>query len=116
MKFFLTAVWEVATEASASARDIVAMREEHRQVIQDLVPGSVNGLELLDRLYRQPYVSVPGAAELLDDSYPTANSLIGRLEELDLLEEITGRERYRIFRYGPYLRLLNTEVQRVAST
>lgn len=36
-------------------------------------------------------------------SFVTANKLVERLESLDLLDEITGGQRNRVFRYTPYL-------------
>ena len=106
LKFFLTAVWSVSREAGQTAHRILVMREEHRQMIQERAPGSVNGLELLDFLYRRPYVSVTQAAELLNVSYPTANSVVANLVELGLLDEITGHERNRLFFYAPFVELL----------
>ncbi len=45
--------------------------------------------------------------EILDvKAFTTANKLVERFETLGLLQEITGGQRNRIFRYTPYLRLL----------
>jgi Fic family protein len=109
LKFYLTAVWRVAEEAYSAAREIITIRERHREAIQERMTGSTNGIELLDLLYQQPYMSVTMAADLLGVSFPTANGLIHSLEELGVLEEITGQERNRIFRYAPYIRLLDIE-------
>ena len=106
LKFFLRAVSEVSQEAAETARRILLMREAHRQLVQVVIPGTVNSLELLDYLLQEPYMMVPRAAELLGVSFPTANGLITTLVEHDLLVEVTGQRRGRIFRYDPYLRLL----------
>lgn len=39
-------------------------------------------------------------------SYNTANNLVEQLAVLGLLEEVTGGQRNRVFRYTPYWRLL----------
>ena len=106
MRFFLTAVWHVSREAADTAREIMAMREEHHQLIQGQGIGSVKGLELLDRLYEHPFTTASLAATHLSVSYPTANNLVGSLARLGLLKEITGRARNRLFLYSPYLELL----------
>ena len=110
LKYFLTAVAEVSEEASATARSIISMREAHRQQIQDYLPGSNSGLTLLDLLFATPYITVPEAAYALDVSYPTANYLIASFHEIGLVEEVTGQVRNRIFRYKPYLGLLEGHI------
>ena len=107
LQFFLTAVSVVSNEAAATAHDILTMREDHRQRIQTEITGSVHGVELLDRLYQRPYITVSMAASLLEVSYPTANNLISSLVRLGLLRETTGQMRGRLFAYSPYLELLD---------
>jgi len=41
----------------------------------------------------------------LEISFPTANKLVGQLESLGMINEITGGQRRRAFRYTPYLDL-----------
>jgi Fic family protein len=115
LRFFLTAVWEVSHEAADSAHQILLMREQHRSMVRERLPGSVNGLELLDHLYETPYLSVVYAQTVLKVSYPTANSLISNLVELGLLREVTGRHRDRLFEYFPYVQLLRTGTDLSAS-
>jgi len=45
--------------------------------------------------------------EKLGISFPAAAELIDRFVEADLLAEITGRERYRVYQYFPYVRLFS---------
>jgi|WetSurMetagenome_2_1015567.scaffolds.fasta_scaffold181634_2 Fic family protein len=118
LKFFLRGVAEVASEATATAKQIVRMQSEHRELIQrnmrTLVP-----LRLLDRLYERPAVSIAEAAHVLGtDNYNAAKRAIYSLERLGLLRETTGRSRDRIFAYQPYLDLLKegTEPEPVAAT
>jgi Fic family protein len=104
LRFFLRGVSETATEARVTAQQIFDLREEHRQLVldQSIAP---NGLNLLALLFRRPLINVALVARELDVSFQTANVLVGRFDELDLLQEITGARRGRIFRYEPYVRL-----------
>ncbi|MBI4298752.1 MAG: Fic family protein [Chloroflexi bacterium] len=106
LRFFLTAVLYVSGEAAETARQIIKMREQHRKMIQEKVIRSVKGLELLDLLYQEPFMTVSRAMGRLNVSYPTANSLIANFARLELLKEITGRKRNRVFVYGQYVVLL----------
>ncbi len=109
LRFFLNAVWVVARDAADKARDILGLREAHRALIQEKLPGSTKALELLDRLYVEPFIRVTTAREMLRLSYPSANTLLVSLKSLGILEEITGLKRNRVFAYQPYMDLLSKD-------
>jgi Fic family protein len=106
LKFFLTGVTEVANEAVETSRKIVQMREAHRQALIDhLGRGTANGLKLLESLYQRPIFTVATVSDLLGVSSQAANTLTDRLMELELVSEITGNKRNRVFRYDSYVAL-----------
>lgn len=108
VKFFLVGVAEVANEATATARKIVQMREDHRErLINNLGRGAANGLKLLESLYRRPIFNVNNVAVLLDVTPQAANSLTASFEDLGLVVEITGNKRNRVFRYDSYVSLFS---------
>jgi len=108
LRFFLTGVAQTAEEAAVTARAILDLREEHRRVIQERVPG-VNGFRLLDLLFQRPLVHVNLVKDSLGIAFVTANKLVEQMESLGILEEITGRRRDRIFSYSPYVGLFRDE-------
>lgn len=104
LKFFLRGVYEVAQEAAATARKIVNLKEEHRQlVLNKMGRRSGNSIALLESLYFRPIFNVEHAEAITKLSYPNANTLIKDLSDIGLLEEITGQKRNRAFSYAPYL-------------
>lgn len=105
LKFFLRGVYEVSQSATATARAILTLREEYRQVIAQKMGGSASGLRLLDYLFEQPIVSVRQVERRLQCSYVTAKKLVEQFVRLDLLHEATGWQRNRRYRYEPYLTL-----------
>lgn len=108
VKFFLRGVAEVANEATETSRNIVQMREEHReQLIENLGRGAANGLKLLESLYRRPIFAVGNVSDLLGVSPQAANKLTDKFEQLGLVKEITGNKRNRVFRYDPYIALFS---------
>ncbi len=109
LKFFLRAVAEVANSATETARRILRLREEHRELIRSRAAGKANAEHLLDHLFEQPILNVRQAADLVEVSFPTANSLIGQLAELGLLKELTGSPRKRLFAYQRYLDLFERQ-------
>ncbi len=110
LKFFLQGVAQIAEEATVNARRIVKMREEHREVILNrLGRASGKALQLLERLYFRPIVSVPTVMEITGLSFANANSLARQLETVGLLRETTGRKRNRRFSYRQYLDLFQEQ-------
>jgi Fic family protein len=108
LRFFLTGVAQTAEEATATARAILELREEHRHRIQEQTAG-VNSLRLLDLLFARPLVHVNLVKDSLGIAFVTANKLVEQLEGLGVVEEITGRKRDRIFSYTPYVALFQDE-------
>ena len=106
IKFFLTAVHEVSEGATETARNIVRMREAHRQlIVESLGRAASNALTLLESLYTQPVTTVNRVRTSIGISYSNANDLVARLASIGLLEETSGQRRNRRFTYAPYLRL-----------
>lgn len=110
LEFFLTGVLEVSLEASATARRILALREQHRDLIAGrLGRAAGNGHRTLEHLYAHPIISVNQVRELIGTTYPAANQLVDRLMDIGILVEVTGRTRNRRFSYDPYVRLFADE-------
>ena len=109
IKFFLRGVAEVATEATATARRILKLREEHREQVAMRI-STPNALRLLELLYQRPIVTARLVRQELNVSSPTANSLVKGLLGMGLLTETTGQRRNRTFAYRSYLALFEDEV------
>ncbi|RYG29163.1 Fic family protein [bacterium] len=110
LKFFLRGVYEVAQEATETARYIVNLRERHRQLIVDQGGRSAGTMmRLLDQLFDHPVVTVSLVERLVGIKFPNANNLVKSFVSMGLLEEISGRERKRVFLYGEYFRLFHDQ-------
>lgn len=105
IKFFLDAVATVSEQAVNTARTILILRKEHLDLIQENTRGSAATFKFLDMLYYQPVVNVNQVSKKLEISYVAANRLVQKFVDLGLIEEITGQEKYRIFKYSDYLTL-----------
>ena len=104
--FFLRGVVEVSKEATKTARDIIQLREKHRELITAKFGRAAgNGHRVLEYLYDHPIISVPEIRDLIGTTYPTASSLVRRLTETGILHEMTGQTRNRKFKYQGYIDL-----------
>lgn len=108
LRFFLRGVAETAEQATDTAERIFELRERSRSAVMD--DTGPNGLRLLSMLFKRPLVNVNAVRRDLEISFPTANRLVGRFEELGLLREVSGRRRSRLFRYEPYLQLFDEPI------
>ena len=106
LKFFLHGVATVSTEATETARAIVNLREAHRKKMIDEMGRVVgNALKLHEILFKFPMVSVNAASQLLGVNFTSANRLINRLVEIEILVEATGNYRNRVFEYQSYIEI-----------
>ena len=107
MKFFLRGVVEVAREGTETARRITQLQERDRHTVGEKI-GGTKRLPLLDLLFQYPYVTARFVESRLGVSYGTANTLLRNFEAAGILEEVTGRARYRRYRYRAYVDLFAT--------
>lgn len=104
--FFLECVADAALDAARLAKNILSLRESHRDaIVNDLGARAGKAIKLLERLYRDPYIEVNEAAAILGVSYANANTIIFALERMGILREATGQQRNRIFVYEDYIAL-----------
>lgn len=107
MEFFLTGVAKTAEQASESARELMAMFEAHRQKIRTLGRSAPSALRVHEFMQARPIVSIRTVADALDASFPTASGALEKLAELNILREMTGKQRGRIYAYSDYLALID---------
>ncbi|MEO5362279.1 MAG: Fic family protein [Magnetococcus sp. DMHC-8] len=108
-RFFLQAVEETAEQGKDTFRKLLALRQKIDGRLVTLGRRAENGRRLIQFLYRRPAVNVSLVATELGLQYPAANQLVAGLVHLGLLEEMTGYQRNRIFRFRPYLDIFRVE-------
>ena len=108
LTFFLHGVRRQARDAEERTVRLVELQNDMRRALmEEGKPNSV--IRLAESLFSMPVVSASRVAEVLDVSRPTAHAAIDALVEREDLEEVTGRERNRIYQaprifdavYGP---------------
>ncbi len=109
-RFFLEGVRVVAAEAVRVARDLTALMARDRSRLLDAASGSMTAIRLFEQLPEHPVLTVARAAELLDMTRPTVTKAIEVLREVEILQEISGRKRDRVYHYSAYLERLRGEI------
>ena len=72
------------------------------------LPEKINHEWLIDSpeiqlLYKNPVIDASGAEQILNVFKPTAHQFIREFMQYDLLREITGMKRNRLFVFSPYI-------------
>ncbi|KAF0283786.1 MULTISPECIES: Fic family protein [Spiribacter] len=107
LDFFLEGVQVTATGAVDTADRLVTLFREDAQQIQNLGRASANTLRVFDALRSRPVASIKDLRRRSDLSAPTVGRAVDALEEMGVVDEITGRQRDRVYVYRRYLNILN---------
>ncbi|MBW3655335.1 MAG: Fic family protein [Gemmatimonadetes bacterium] len=108
MRFFLTGVAEVSAQATATTRALLARFEKDRErILIHIHRGSGSVLTLFEFLRGRVITTIPRAARELNLTHPTVTNALRRLEDLEIVREITGRTRARVYVYQQQLDILN---------
>lgn len=105
VRFFLNGMAETAFKGRNVFRKILELRTEVETEILKLGKQTPNARRFLNLLYATPIVSARDVAQKLEVKHPTANSLISNFTEINVLREITGQQRSRLYAFDRYLNL-----------
>lgn len=105
VRFFLRGVTETATKGRDVFRQILDLRNVADKRIQSLGRRAPNARAALAFLYRRPAIAAGELEHAIGVSKPTAHALVKDLERLNLLKEVTGQMRDRLYLFEPYLKL-----------
>ncbi|MEW6611009.1 MAG: Fic family protein [Patescibacteria group bacterium] len=105
LKFFLTGVVTTATNGRETFEKIIMLRRQYEQKIMGLGRRAKLGGQLLLHLFSQPIINVSQAKDALKVTYNTANTVMMEFEKLNMLREITGLSRNKLFALQEYLDL-----------
>ncbi|MCK4264172.1 MAG: Fic family protein [Candidatus Aminicenantes bacterium] len=96
LKYFIRGVAEQSKVAEETGYKILGLQKKYRQQLQkESFPMPV--FQLLDMLFLNPFVSLPGVGDYLKITWPTAKASVERLVKLGILKEVSGRKRSRIY-------------------
>ncbi len=108
IKYFLVGVEQTASLAASSLSEIIRFKKNLENIMREKYGRrAVTGILLLQELLKSPYVKVEDVAKICDLSYKAANDLVKQMCEDNILKEMTGQSRNRIFVLESYITLLN---------
>lgn len=109
--FFLDGVAETAQQAVDTAQRLLALLARDRARIAALGKRAGNVGLVFDQFARRVILSVPQVAPHLPLSAPTIRAAVDTLREMEIVNELTGQQRHRVFAYSQYLDILSEGAQ-----
>lgn len=109
--FFLDGVAETAQQAVDTAQRLLALLTRDRARIAVLGTRAGNVGLVFEQFARRILQTVPQMQPHLALSAPTIRAAIRTLEDMEILNELTGQRRHRVFAYQPYLEILSEGAQ-----
>lgn len=109
--FFLDGVAETAQQAVETAQRLLALLASDRRRIAALGKRAGNVGLVFDQFACRVVLTVPQVAPHLALSPPTIRAAVRALQELGIVNEVTGQQRHRVFAYHQYLDILSEGAQ-----
>jgi len=105
--FFLTGVIDTANQASETAQAIINLFNKDRSKIEEDGKPTAAILTIHNYFQNHPISNTTKIRETCGLSLPTILRSLTALEQQGIIEEITGKERHKIFVYREYLNILS---------
>jgi len=105
LKFFLEGIRVTAENSIQTFKDIIALRASVETKIITLGKKQMLAKNMLQYLYSEPITDMQSIATALNVSVPTVSRLLNDFVRLEILVELTGFKRNRVFAFEQYLKL-----------
>ena len=108
IKFFIKGICEISEDAILSIQKIIELKKADIEKIRNIPKGNISNLLLIyDYLLRHPFLETEDIRRLSDLSKPTVNKLLETLTELEILELVEEKKRYKQYVYRKYVDILS---------
>ncbi|WP_295649957.1 Fic family protein [uncultured Mucilaginibacter sp.] len=102
-KFFLVGVIETAKSSIKTFDGILQLQKQVDTKLQLLGSRAVNAQKIMHHLYQRPVIQGQKIAEITGLSTATGYKLLGDLEALEILVEVTGAQRGKLYVFKDYV-------------
>lgn len=106
-KFFLTGVIETAQNGVKTFDGILQLQKITEDKIRNLGVRSHDAQKVIDYLYTKLLIDAGIVGKIIEKSPASVYKLISILEELQIIKEVTGSQRGRLYIFKDYLELFN---------
>ncbi|MCF8360794.1 MAG: Fic family protein [Prolixibacteraceae bacterium] len=104
-KFLLVGILETAKNGIKTFDGIMQLQKLTDIKIQLLGSRVSKAKKVIDYLYKRPMITANKVSEIASISMPSAYKLISDLEDINILKEMTGGQRSRMYIFDNYIKL-----------
>jgi Fic family protein len=108
-KFFLTGVIETAKQGINTFDGIMQLQRTMDLRLQPLGNRASNAQKVITYMYSRPIVDVAAVAEIIGKSNVSAYKLIADLEKAEIIKEMTGAQRNKVYLFSEYMSLFQNK-------
>ncbi len=108
-KFFLVGVIETAQNSISTFDKILKLQQDIETQLQSLGSRSANAHAIVKQLYQHPIIEAQKAKKITGLSMPSVYKLISELENLKIIQEMTGGKRGKVYFFKEYIKLFSNE-------
>ena len=108
IKFFIDGICEISEDAINSIQKISELKKKDIEKIRKFSSGNIANLLLVyEYLLKHPFVEAEDIKNLVSVSKPTVNKLLENLMDMEILELVEDKKRYRQYVYKKYVDILS---------
>lgn len=104
-KFFLVGIIETSKKGILTFDNILQLQKQNDIKIQSLGSRAANAQKVTNYLYQRPVINAEKVSTIAGISMPSSYKLISSMEKIEILKEITGGQRSRMYVFENYLNL-----------
>ncbi len=105
LKFFLVGIIETAKSGIDTFDSILKLQQETDNKLQSLGRRYNNAQLIINSLFQHPVTNAQRVKEVTQLSMPSVYKMIEEMEKLEIIKEITGGKRERLYSFREYTKL-----------
>lgn len=109
IQFFLDGVIDQSKEVFLRSHKLLELRDEYRRRYQDRQYKAM--MPILYELFKNPVITIRRATERADVRYQPARNAILALEEDGVVEEVTGKDRYKVYHANEIIGIIEEPIE-----
>lgn len=108
IKFFINGICEISRNSINSIQMIVELKNKDIEKIRNYSSGNISNLLLVyEYLLKHPFIEAEDIKNIINVSKPTINKLLENLIDMEILELVEDKKRYRQYVYKQYVDILS---------
>ena len=109
LKFFLTGIIEISKNGVTTFDGILQLKKNLEIKLQTFGSRTKEAIKVVEYLYSQPIIDATRIKEITGKSPATNYKMLAEFERLEILKEISGGQRNKLYVFKEYLDLFNTK-------